>query len=164
MSADTLRSIPDLKLVPALKSVHTLRLVQTLKFFILNFYSSFFIFSFSFSFFFLFLVFTFLVLFLARATKGTSLYVWVRQLVSQWVFIFGQCCQTSWKVARLRLMSQMGLWGKFYPIFWWSSLLYEKIYDFMDPLKSVPSPSLHNLSCACFPTCCLLRNFFFSTP
>ena len=43
----------------------------------------------------------------------------------------------------------MGLWRNSTPFFGAAPFCTTKIDDFMAPLKSVPSPSLHNLRCAC---------------
>ena len=98
-------------------------------------------------------------LFLARATEGTSLYISlclsVSQLVSQShsAFLFlsdvARRRQTSYNVARLRLMSPMDLWRNSTPFFGAAAFCTTKIDNFRASLKSVPGPSLHNLSCAC---------------
>ena len=47
-------------------------------------------------------------------------------------------------------MSPIGLWRNSTPYFGAAALCTTNIDDFRAPLKSVPSLSLHNLSCACF--------------
>ena len=74
----------------------------------------------------------------------------VSQLVSQCVFIFGQCRQTLCDIARLCLMSPMGLWRNSTPFSGAAAFCTTKYDDFRAPLKSVPSPSLQKLSCSCY--------------
>ena len=75
-------------------------------------------------------------MFLARASVGTSLYVSLRQLVSQSVsaFLFlgdvARRRQTSYDVARLRLMAPMGRWRNSNPFFGAAALCTSKIDGF----------------------------------
>ena len=92
----------------------------------------------------------------------------VTQLVSTFLF-FGDVArrrQTSYDVARLRLMAPMGLWRNSTTFFGAAALCTTKIDGFRASVKStsmttsewgrnctyksLPVPSLHNLSCACY--------------